>query len=439
VLILFHNNIEIDYDRSIANKSIKNRTWMPFHTEYEKPPEFEGIAEDELLLGEEIEVWNHPETGEVITYETGEPLAIPMSRNRRITMVMTGDNDSGKSVLSQLVIYQLRYRFNRLIALIDPKGDSYNMEKPNTNYKLIQELLRYKIQPRGHQLIRLYLAFTRSLGVKGIPFTPSLPNFIGLEKASELDRLAKYIGLERGDPSLPLLSSVIFAKNRPKTIDQMLYAIAEAKKSGVGARTEKLETLIKVKRDTGELGDEVMDIPKLINNYGMVVLQVPLGNEQLNISDNIASLFISSIMVSREQAIVLKKGWCNKPVSIVCDEANKYAGRNTITNSLLTEVTTRFRSIRNTAGLDSILITQHPSYLDDEQVLEADYVFGVRLNMENDINLLKRRVGSNIYNMQELPFVIGEHPKIFWVADKNGGVRYFKPLPAPNSMPKQKS
>jgi len=423
------------------NRTTSNKSWFPLLKEYEEPPQYVNVRKNELLLG--YEPWDD-------NYETA--VTIPFDPSKRRTFIITGDNDSGKSVFSQFLMGQLRYRFGRYIAMIDPKDDSYNMQKPNKRQDLIEILNHYRIKPQAHSLIRIYPKFSKMLGVDGVAWAPSLKDFKGLDTTTEISRLAKFFDLEKKDPSLRLVTMAITQeKNRTvecpikyahsdykkcktcfKKDTCILYEICKIKERGIGARTEKLEEGIMLKVLAEQLQDDSVDIPELLATYGMVVLKVPIIKEEIDVTDAFASLFISSIMTAREKYLISGKGELNRPVSIVCDEADKYAGTNTITNSLITQITTKFRSIRNQAGLDSILITQHPSYLDSTQVLEADYIFGVRLNMQEDIDLLKQRAGAKIYDMEECEFIIGQHPKVFWVLDKNGGVKFFKPLPAPN-------
>lgn len=412
---------------TFPNFKIQKKIWQPFIRVYKPPNEFVDVNKNELLLGYEPNDFD---------YET--KVTIPFNPNRRITIVITGDNDAGKSVFAQFIIGQLRFRFNRYIAFIDPKDDTYNLEKPNKNPYFVEILKKYKIQPHAHNFVRIYPKFAGMLGVNGIPFAPSLKDFQGTDKIILIERLAQFFELEKGDPALQLLSAVMLSKKPPNSIKELLDRIEEMQESGIGERVKKLKSQILTKKLTEQLSDETINIPLLLKQHGMVVLKVPLIKEQSALTDSIASLFISNIMAEREKTIITGEGYLERPVSIVCDEADKYAGTNTITNSLISQITTKFRSLRNTAGLDSILITQHASYLDPTQVLEADYIFGVRLNMQQDIELLKARAGAEIYNMQELEYIIGHHPKIFWCLDKNGEVKYFRPLPTMNSMPSQK-
>jgi len=436
------------------NRTTSDKYWSPLLKEYEEPPQYVNVGKNELLLG--YEPWDD-------NYETA--VTIPFDPSKRRTFIITGDNDSGKSVFSQFLMGQLRYRFGRYIAMIDPKDDSYNMQKPNIKSSLIEILNHYRIKPQAHPLIRIYPKFSKMLGVDGVAWAPSLKDFKGLDTTTEISRLAKFFELEKKDPSLRIVTMFITSEEKkyrtvecpikyahkdyekcdkfkkindkefapcPKRDVCLLYEINKIKEKGIGTRTEKLEEGIMLKVLAEQLQDDSVDIPELLATYGMIVLKVPVVKEEIDVTDAFASLFISSIMTAREKYLISGKGEINRPVSIVCDEADKYAGTNTITNSLLTQITTKFRSIRNQAGLDSLLITQHPSYLDSTQVLEADYIFGVRLNMQEDIDLLRQRAGVKIYDMEECEFIIGKHPKVFWVLDKNGGVKFFKPLPAPN-------
>lgn len=400
--------------------------WQPFKRKFQEK-NFIKIKENELLLGYE------PED---LDYET--KVTIPFNPNKRITIVITGDNDSGKSVFAQFLISQLRYRFNRYIAFIDPKDDTYNMESPNTNPEFIKILKKYGIKPTAHKLIRLYPKFANFIEVKGVSFIPSLFDFIGSDRIILTDRLAQFFEIEKSDPALPLLCGVMLSNNPPKTLIELLNRIEQLQEAGIGERVKKLKAQIILKTMTEQLSDKPTNIPELLYKIGMLVFKIPLIKEQTNLSDSITSLFISNLMTEREKSI-LGKGILNRPVSIICDEADKYAGTNTITNSLLSQITTKFRSLRNTAGLDSILVTQHAAYLDATQVLEADYIFGVKLTMKQDIELLKVRALNEIHNITNLEYVINQHPKIFWCLNKNGEVKYFKPLPAPNSMPQQKN
>jgi len=420
------NSIDVKYPRYIAPSiEIKKPNWRSFHMEIVKKKEYTTVSNNELLLGTEF-----PDGDELIT--------IPFNPNRRITIIISGDNDSGKTTLLNSIVYdQLHYRYGRYIAHIDPKGDTLNIEHPNINPEFIRKLADHEIYAGGYYLKRIYAKASGMLGIDGQSFIPALPDFQGADKATEMNRLKEFFHLTTPDASAALGLLCAAMQNKPETIKELLNGIAQMKESGVGERTKKLESEIMARKLTDELGDESINMPKLLHDFHILVLRVPLTKETM--TDFIASLFVSNIMGSREKAIMTGDGWVNKPTSIVCDEADKYAGERTLTNSLINQVTTKFRALNNTVGLDSILASQHISYLDPTQVLEADYIIGTRLNLKADIELLRPRAGMGIYTMQETEFVIGQHPKEWWILDKNGQVFTFYPLPTRCSMKKVSS
>lgn len=385
---------------------------------------FKGVGDDEVLLGT-YENWTENPDSELFK--------IPHDFRRRLTATITGDNDSGKTTLFNSVVYdQLHARAGRLTAAIDPKEDSVNLPFPNTTPAFVKMLAKLNISPAGYPITTLYSK--GMLGVDGIQFVPSLRNFDAADEATSIDRLAEFFDL-KGDDSKKALGLLAAAMNEhPETYEELIAKAKSIREGGVAARVEKLEDNIRLKVLEGSLTNEFIDIPKLLHETGILVLRVPNVKEQRTAI--LASIFISNLLAARELFIRTGKGYGDRPITLALDEADKYAGTNTLANALITQTTTKFRAIHNVAGLDSILSSQHPSNLDEQQVMESDIVVGTRLSTEDDKKVMRNRVGVKLWRLQNTEFVMGQHPKQFWFSDKNGQVETFYPLPTRLSMKK---
>lgn len=425
-------NTKIDY-ASRLNRQPYYRDTTPYDRLRQKEVEIEQfttIGDDEILLGYDPD-------------DPYKPVTIPFNKNKRITIVIQGDNSSGKSILARnLAIDQLHYRFGRKVLFIDPKGDSKNLMYQNKNQEHKRILENHGIMPGCYEYTKYISPAALSVsGAWGEKYPLGLNNY---GKIRELDMRLQMIWnaffTKRGEaPARALQDFFSMPDNIPLRMQDFYDKVCAVKPAQL-----VLQSYVKQYMENGTMADEGIDYARLLKEYGILAVQLVVSNPKKDTPQDIFFEDVLSHCVNDRKLSVVsgnREGSLSEPFCVLTDEGDNFMGKEKSTANLAESLTTKYREFEpamkaqgiKTYGCDSIILSQHSYTLEKIPISEADWMIFSRVSDENDFqHRMKDRGydGVNYYEWSNMEYEKDVYPKLFCAIDKNKTEKYFYPLPS---------
>lgn len=400
-----------------------------------------------------------PENEAILGWDVNDPnllSTIPFNPKKRLTMVIQGDADSGKSTLCKWFCTQLNLRWKRPLAIFDPKRDWRTLLLKNTHQPHIQELERIGLKPKAYDK----MCFISPEAIK-IMDAQGKPYGISPKQISDLIQFNPILGTElvyklwdtsSGEPVARALQRIFYEK-KPQSMKELINLIENYSKIfDVSNTPPTLAAQFFLLQMQKILSDNSVNIPQLLAENKILDLELQISSEKENtIQDFFVFAAINDLIADRTVSVSSsnKQGYNHVPVTLIIEEGNVFAAPNRLTTEQLTMITTKYREINplkasegiNTYGFDFIIVCQHISDLEQRIVEEADWIVTPRVSSDEDIQLLKLRGLDpfDIYELQNLEYSINKYPKTFKAIPKlkRNGIRTFKPLPPLTFVPIQ--
>lgn len=447
----------VDVDKRNSNLDV-----FRDNQEKEKKPTYEGVGENELLLG-----WLDRDHDKPVTmYYDGKSFAAAI-------LAQKGD---GKTQLFKNLMVQLHDRFGYKVILMDPKNDYSNLDQPQRVPEYIQQLNRINFQPRGYNVVYLKPAFCMLDGRPGKEciVTPDMLN--SLDYGKKMEGVREFFN-ELKDPAINreldfIMSSVSGGSKvvkMPKTIKEWLHKheeyvrniLAVRKKSNVGSKamSSKFIQTFEDYINRGLFGDNAQklitsvdeegnpnyksvfdfNIPKELMRTdmdGIVVVEQDLEGENLYMSSCYTKLIIASIWSDKKiyEESGGTMGHIAPHVLVGIDESDvlvpREKNRNSPSRSQCLQLQKRGRQL----GFSLITISQQPDQVSEQLLTNMDLIFTSKLKSEKMRKLLKEKYSLADYQIEELNNLEYNRQKkpVQWAVltgDTDEPYKLFYPLP----------
>lgn len=396
--------------------------------------DFPKIPDDVLVLGTE-----YPDSETLVT--------IPFDKEKRITIVIIGDNGSGKSVLAKfIVVDQLHGRYKRPLAVIDPKLDLQTILQKLNNKALIAKLGFFGFRPKAYNYAKfispMALKIQGAITPENERYQMSLPmlnKIIEYSPTIGLSEVYKLFNTQQGEASARELQT-IFLSSKPENslaLEEDIYSI-EPK------CPPTLESQFKLLKLSKIIGDKGINYPELLMKFKILILEMQVSSKSENtLQDIFADNFVTSLIQDRSLSVSSNntQGFIDTPFTIFMDEGSVFAGKDKQTSEIMQMITTKYREFSpakkalgiKTYGCDSVIVSQHFD-LDDILIKEADWVIHAKISDDKDAEKLQLR-GLYADDIQEAKHLDSEgHPKQFQAVGKQGEKIRFYPLPTLSYM-----
>ncbi len=398
--------------------------------------QFTSIGDDELLLG-----------ASSLDYE--DAVTIPFNKKQRITLLLQGDNSSGKSKLAQFLVYgQLNGRFKRPVLSCDAKLDSHTLIRKNTNQAHKRILKLFGIEPEKWDCAKYISPETLDVSGawaknKGGLFRISLKNLNDIKNPTvKLSLVWKLFNTEFGEPAARELQKIFLNEHPPMSMTELSKAIHSIEPKPPPTLLTQFDLL----KDNKTLGDTGLNFPKLLMENELLILEMIISSaKENNIQDIFVNMVIMSCIQDRKLSVDTenKQGYINRPFTVFIEEGNVFCGKGKETAELADMITSKFRQFNpekaskgiETYGCDSVIVSQHIHELSPILVKESDWVLMPKLTDMRDGEILKERNLDSV-DLQELQSL--DYPTtrpVEWSAiGKNKEIFHFWPLPTQNTM-----
>lgn len=412
-----------DYSHSSLLSRVKareqNTKWSFLKKGYVEEKDTVVVGNDEILLG-------------ASDRDYMDAVTIPYSRKKRITIVVVGGQGSGKTVLARSLVFDnFVNRFHHPVWFGDPKLDGHFLTEPNTNPAQIELLIRYGYRPRAYDIYFAVPEFMDMYGARGKEdgheITLSMENFLNMDKDSAIAAISNVLSVKDDEPAFMIISQVMLSGNPPRTIEEFWSRVQQIM-SETGIKSSRLEqkwdNLVKTKK----ISNRYFNYAEKMMAHDAVVLEGTVADEDSS-EKMVQGIFINSaaheIIAARTKAIRDPQHGVLKKIPILyLDEANTYAGKGKISASVISSLSSKYRSINNMAGISSVVVSQFLHTLASEIVNQADIILTPKIVDDRDLQILKDR-GSDVYVFDEMHYDINNRPNEF-VAFGMGGYNDYK-------------
>jgi len=407
---------------------------------------------DNMLEQKEIEIEQFTEVGQneiLLGYDPDDPneiVTIPFNPRKRITMVIQGDNNSGKSVLARnIVCDQLHARFGRKVLFLDPKGDSRNLKIPNRNASHRRILSNYNIMPTNYHVkyispIALNVQGAWARKPDGILYKIGLDGYNKIEnKEIRLNMLLNLFFTQKGEASARALQAFFLAEFVPSKMYQLKEMVQALK-----PKVLVLDANVDLYEKTDVLGDKGIDYAKLLNENGILAVETVVSDPK---KDTLQDVFIEDTIQhcvqDRTKSVITgnQEGNLSQPFTVLMEESDIFCGVGKNTAGITEQLVTKFREISPeqkakgiaTYGCDAIFVVQHSNKIEQVPVSEADWVIFSRISDEHDFdNRIADRGYDSVhkYDFMNMEYDANVWPKLHMAIDKNKTIKPFYPLPS---------
>lgn len=373
-----------------------------------------------------------------------DAVTIQFPSQRRITIVISGGNGVGKTIIQRLLLDQINGRYGHPCLCSDVKLDLHQLLRPNITPKLVEILAKYGIKPRRYDPMYVspkFMDLWSGLGKQnGNEASLSLKSVIKMDKDTRTALVSAIFSLDPTESGNLVISKIMMRDEPPETWGEFGALMNEIMEED-GIKSPRLKQRFDALWETKKISDDYFNYAEAMMKHGIVVLEGSVTDEKTAEGQTQGAIIndaIYQVVNARTEAIRFPQtGIMKKIPYIFMDEASNQAGQNGLSASIMTAILTKWREISGMPGVGSVVATQFLHELAPKIVAEAEYVICPKTTHPKDLELLKLR-NSDIYVMDDMYMNPNDRPNDWVCYGRNGMDDYqiFVPLPCQTFMGK---